>query len=62
MGTIWYAISLNQRKCLTLGKSCESIEISEILKLAGCDDIQIINEHHELADDYDAGGSSTLDK
>ena len=62
MGTVWYAISLKHRKCLTLGKSSESIEISEILKLAGCDDIQIINEHHELAGDYDEYGSSNLHK
>lgn len=62
MGTVWYAISLKQRKCLTLGKSSESIEISEILKLAGCDDIQIINENSELAEDYDEYGSSNLHK
>lgn len=60
MGTLWYMVSLERKMKLELGKPSENVSVGDVILMAGLEGLQIINEHHKLANDHDANGSCTL--
>jgi hypothetical protein len=60
MGTIWYMISVKENIKLELGKPSEDVSVSDILLMSGVEGLQIISEHHPLANYHDENGYSTL--
>ncbi len=58
MGVVWYLVS--DSKKVQLGKSSESIAVSEILGLLGDGDLRLVNENDPIAEDHNALGDSSL--